>query len=74
MIRCKFRCESVTEQVGWGDHRTLFSAKFQAVSGPEGSENRRFWDATPSGSFEMSTIKEMPFKVGEEYYFDITPA
>lgn len=74
MIRCKFKCHQITEHVGWGDHKTLFSAKFMPVSGDLGSENKRFWDATPSGTFELTTVKEMPFRVGEEYYLDITPA
>ena len=38
------------------------------------SENKRFWDATPSGKLEFSTIKDMPFEVGREYYLDISPA
>lgn len=73
MVRCKFKCQSVTEQVGWGEHKTLFSAEFSPVSGGS-DENKRFWDATPSGSFEIETVKEMPFTVGADYYLDISEA
>ena len=38
------------------------------------SENRKFWDATPSGKLEVGTFSEMPWNVGEDYFIDINPA
>jgi hypothetical protein len=38
------------------------------------SENKKFWEFTPSGSFEMQAIHEGMFEPGKEYYIDITPA
>ena len=71
MVRCKFRLNEVTEKMGsraiLRDGKTvyepcsLWDAKFAAVySEDPNSENRKFWDATPSGSFIVTTIREMP--------------
>ena len=77
-VRCKFVCQSVTTYQGWakaadGKKALLYNAKFMAVT--DGSpEDKKFWDATPAGTFEVSTIKEMPWEIGKDYYFDISPA
>ena len=56
----------------------LYDAKFSAVYGdrtkPQDSDNAKFWDATPSGSLVVSTIRQMPWQIGSEYYLDLTPA
>ena len=52
-------------------HTVTFTPVYS--SKPE-SENKRFWDATPSGKLEFGTIREMPFEIGKEYYLDISPA
>ena len=84
-IRCKFKCNSVTKTLSsrgkqvegkWvTENIFLYTATLTPVysDDPE-SENRKFWDATPSGKFEVGTIKEMPWNVGEDYFIDITPA
>lgn len=41
------------------------------------SENRRFWNASPSGSLNLGVINQdawKHFELGEEYYLDFTPA
>jgi len=41
------------------------------------SENRAFWDATPSGKIELSVVHEgvgKQFELGREYYVDFLPA
>lgn len=40
-------------------------------------ENSKFWQASPSGSFELGTVNMdavAQLKLGGEYYIDITPA
>lgn len=40
-------------------------------------ENTKFWEASPSGSFELGTINAAAaaiFELGKEYYIDISPA
>lgn len=40
-------------------------------------ENSRFWDASPSGSFELNTVNMdavAQLELDGEYYIDITPA
>ena len=86
-VRCKFRLNTVTKKLGSrakydeaGKHigyeeAELYDAQFSAVYGEQvGSENKWFWDATPAGTFSVSTIKEMPWELGQEYYLDISPA
>lgn len=63
-IRCKLRCDSVTETP------TGYITRFYAVH--SGSpENEEFFKYTPSASFELGTSKEKHFEVGKEYYVDI---
>jgi hypothetical protein len=41
------------------------------------SENRAFWQATPTGEIKLGTINveaAKHFEVGREYYIDFTPA
>ncbi len=75
-VRAKFVCDSVTSQRGYGEEKVLYSAKFNPVyaNGDPNHENSKFWKASPGGSFELLTIKMMPFEVGKEYYLDITLA
>lgn len=81
MIRCKFFCSEVGE-AAWVvyDYETkknslkkVYKARMSPVcSGSE--ENKKFFDATPQGSFEVSTVAEKYFEAGKEYYIDITAA
>jgi hypothetical protein len=72
MIRAKFRCESVTHHSVNGEPR--YSAKFFPVfpNGDPNHENSKFWQASPSGSLELQTVKINPFRPGAEYYVDFT--
>lgn len=89
-VRCKFRCDNVgksfynrSEQVDDGEGGKkwvntpgfLYTVKMNPVySDKPDSENKKFWDATPQGSFEMGAIHNGMFEPGKEYYIDITPA
>lgn len=72
MVRAKFYVFSVTEFVG----NTVKVELMPVISQDPNSENKKFWDYTPSGKLEM-TIKgaagEM-FNVGQEFYIDFSPA
>lgn len=85
--RCKFVCSEVkqshqtrSKQIETGgqwesEPYILYSAVMTPVysDNPE-SENKKFWDYTPSGRLEFGMIKEGLFQVGKEYYLDITLA
>jgi hypothetical protein len=46
------------------------------ANGDPNHENTKFWDASPSGKFELNVINPAAakvFKVGQEFYLDITP-
>jgi hypothetical protein len=72
-VRCKFRCNSVKKQTGWGGHEFLYSAEMSAVTGGS-KENEKFFAATPSGSLTVGAVVPDYFQPGQEYYLDITPA
>ncbi|WP_447979054.1 hypothetical protein [Candidatus Nitrospira bockiana] len=41
------------------------------------SENKRFWDASPSGEIRLGTVNPeawKQFELDKEYYIDFTPA
>jgi hypothetical protein len=89
-VRCKFRCNEVNTRVeqrsrqvddGEGGKKyenyaqTLYGVKMTPVySDKPDSENKKFWEFTPCGSFEMASIHEGMFEPGTDYYVDITPA
>lgn len=50
-----------------------YTAKFYPVTG-DTPENKSFFASTPSGSIELSTIREDHFVPGQTYYIDFTPA
>lgn len=88
VVRCKVRLNNVlkhehSQYVGVYPNGTLHksavsTAQFSFVTAGDGDgkseENKRFWEATPSGKFEVSTHKEMPWQLGQEFYIDIIPA
>ena len=87
MVRCKMTLNTVTTRMGSaakydeaGKHvgyepRLLYDAEFSAVySERKDDENKKFWDATPSGSFKVATVKIMPWEIGKAYYIDVSPA
>jgi len=87
-IRCKMTLNSITRQMG-GRYRDVqgeqkwtpepvTSLEFAPVfSDDPRSENKRFWDATPSGKLEFQCVHREAvehFEVGQEYYVDISLA
>ncbi len=77
-VRCKFHCNSVTKQISYDwetkANRFVYAAKFNAVTGELGPENKSFFAATPAGQLEVQTVKDDIFEVGKDYYLDLTLA
>ena len=74
-VRAKMKLTEITETC-WGkpgSKKLHFSAQYD-TSIPE---DRRFQEATPSGSIEMhvdNPIALEAFKLGDDYYVDFSPA
>ena len=74
-VRAKFNCVSVRKYKHWDNQNGfLFEAEFNAVCNDASEENKKFWDASPSGNLKISTYKEDMFEVGKAYYLDFTLA
>ena len=81
IVRAKFYCTSVLKTIqhvtnpetGKYEPKTVYTYKFQAVSSGS-DENKKFFASTPTGSVELSAIREDLFKIFEEYYLDFSVA
>lgn len=73
-VRCKYTCNKVVKSTAWSDKtKFLYEAEFSPVM--DGSEeNKKFYDATPSGHLKVGTYKQDVFEPGKSYYIDITEA
>ena len=79
-VRAKFYCTSITKTVGskWNsegkyESGIVYNYRFQAVtSGSE--ENKSFFASTPSGSIELTAVRDDLFEIMKEYYLDFTVA
>lgn len=73
-VRAKFKVQDITKHL-YGN-KLMYTVHMTPVySQTEGSENKAFWDASPSGDLKLGTINERAaeyFVVGEEYYLDFT--
>ena len=75
-IRAKFKVQSVKRWKTW-DGKEQHTVEMSAVSGNDSDENKKFWEATPSGKIEIGCAKAETaglFILGNEYYVDFTPA
>ena len=74
MTRAKFYVNQIIRTSGWNGA----TIKLQPVySNDPQHENKKFWEATPSGSIELNinnpdAVEE--FELGKEYFVDFTPA
>lgn len=73
-VRCKFRCQSMTKRLEYGDiSKPVWDFEMYAVT--DGSpENKEFFKYTPSGSLKVTTVTSEAFEVGKCYYLDINLA
>ena len=69
MSRCKMMC-SRTGQSSYGS-RVSYDAQFLVVTG--GSDDGKFFEATPAGDLKLQCLVGQFFEAGKEYYIDITP-
>jgi hypothetical protein len=56
--------------------RKVYDLEFHAVAG-DSEENKKFWEATPSGVFNFQTVNAeaaMMFQFGHEYYVSFREA
>lgn len=76
-VRAKFKVDSITTRAHWQrDKGNIGVVKLVPVMG-DSEENKRFYDASPSGSIELGTINAQAlaqFEIGQEFYVDFTPA
>lgn len=91
-MRCKFKVNRIERSMGYvsvpdpanpGKYKSaeqeMWTVKMSPVygNGDPNHENTKFWQASPSGSFELNTVNKAAvdgLELGGEYYFDITPA
>ncbi len=72
-IRCKFRCSDKYQNSDFGG---VTIKMWQVYSDDPDSENKKFWEATPSGYLEFQCVKSSAVEsltVDKEYYIDIMP-
>lgn len=89
MTRAKFRVTQIvrsmtTTKVREEDGKDVYGpAEVQTVrlqpvySSDPGSENKKFWEASPSGSIELGVVNKAAwstFELDKEYYVDFTKA
>jgi hypothetical protein len=75
-VVCKVRFGAMKTYEAWGTNpdgsqKLGFNLEFGFVSGSDSEENKKFWEASPSGKIEFSTINEEAaklFEFGREYY------
>lgn len=83
-VRAKFRVDSITQHSTgkWVDNKCVAvemrTVKLMPVySSDPNHENKKFWDATPTGAIEIGCANleaAAQFELGKEYYVDFTPA
>ncbi len=74
-VRAKFRVDQIIRH-SWAE-REMRTVELSPVSGDGGSENKAFWEATPSGKLSLGCINleaAEQFDLGKEYYLDLTLA
>lgn len=83
-VRAKFKVDKIERQIyGRYDSKTNTSTpvEMQTVvmspvySNEEGTENKKFWDASPSRQLTLGCINQAAwqhFELGKEYYIDFT--
>lgn len=73
-MRAKFAVRQITKYDGIVQTDVKLTPVYSAE--PD-SENKKFWDATPSGELVMRINNPATadwFELGQEYYLDFTPA
>ncbi len=77
MVRAKFVVSSITKNAPWQGRQTTTINLNPVYSTDPNHENKKFWDATPSGTISLSVASAeaaAEFEPGEEFYVDFTKA
>lgn len=77
-VRAKFVVRSITRDQSFSSHpakevHTIHL--FPVYSQDPASENRKFWEATPTGEVKLGVVNPAAgsfFELGAEYYLDFT--
>jgi hypothetical protein len=78
MVRAKFYAQRIEKtKYGYSPNQKEMTTIVLApvYSQEENTENKKFWDATPSGEIKLGTVNLEAadyFILGEEYYIDFT--
>jgi hypothetical protein len=81
VVRAKFKCVKVGEEIGWGVRKDgttgdLPMKTVRMIPVMDGSEeNKRFFAATPSGAIDIGVLNPEAadaFLLGKFYYVDFT--
>jgi len=77
-VRAKFWVSRIEKSI-WAyapNQKEMTTLVLQPVTSSEaGTENKKFWDATPSGEIKLGTVNPeaaQEFELGQEYYIDFT--
>ncbi len=81
MTRAKFNCISITKWIGGStnpetgkyESHPVYNYRFNAVSSGS-DENKKFFASTPSGTIELTAVRDDLFEIQKEYYLDFTLA
>lgn len=80
-VRAKFKVARHETSLGWNSETNRNDAKIGTVKlfpvTGDSDENKRFYQATPGGSIELSTVNTAVLDMlplGAEVYVDFTPA
>lgn len=77
-IQTKWHCSEMSKYhtTTWVDGKPvlgfLYRFKFHVVMG-DTEENKKFFASTPSGSLEVSSVRDDDFEVGKDYDVIFTP-
>ena len=75
-IRAKFLVDAIEQRLQYNGS-VRHTVKMSPVSGNDSDENRKFWEATPSGKLEIGHARAegaAQFEIGAEYYVDFRRA
>lgn len=79
-VRAKFYVQRVEKSMyGYAPNQQEMTTLVLApvYSNEEGTENKKFWNATPTGEIKLGTVNRdaaKHFELGKEYYIDFIPA
>ena len=76
-VRAKFKVNKIGRQAVGAGQELVTVEMCPVFSEHPGHENKRFWNATPSGSIEIGCANPSvadSFELGGEYYVDFSPA